>query len=103
MVKYVRLVTGEEIIAKVEEADKVKLTTPVRIVITAEGVGMGPVSPFMSGSTKTIEVAKEHVVFIAEPDDEIKNAYNAQFGSGIITAPAGAIPPTAGGIDIVRD
>lgn len=29
MVKYVRLVTGEEIIAKVEEGDKVKLSTPV--------------------------------------------------------------------------
>lgn len=96
-IKFIRLLTGEDLVAQVTQAgDSFKLKNPVRIVITPDGLGMGPLCPFSKG--KEIEIKTDHIVFIDDPEDEIRNAYNSQFGSGIVTATAGALS----GIDIVR-
>jgi hypothetical protein len=36
-------------------------------------------------------INKSHIVAYGEPDDEIKNAYNSKFGSGIVVASSGGI------------
>lgn len=86
MIKINKLVTGEEIIADTTKNDDKTYTfkNPVRVMITHEGVGMGYFCPF--SSSKEITIKQEHVVWVAELEDEMKNAYNAQFGNGIVVA-----------------
>jgi hypothetical protein len=84
MVKLVKLITGEEVIAEIVDAKKLTLKNPVKFVMSGEGVGMIPLSPF--STAKEIEIKDEHVMFVLDVEDEIKNGYNAQFGSGIVTA-----------------
>lgn len=88
MIQITRLITGEEIVADVtDNADGTfKFKTPVRIMMTQEGVGMGHVSPFAKADDLTIK--REHIVWSAEVDDEMRNAYSSQFGSGIVLATA---------------
>jgi hypothetical protein len=57
--------------------------------ISREGVGMMPYAPFAKDQKMTIN--KSHIVAYGEPDDEIKNAYNSKFGSGIVVASSGGI------------
>lgn len=107
-IKFIRLLTGEDLVAQISEVvveenensdgkcQSFKLRNPARLIIAPDGLGMGPLCPFSKG--KEVEIKAEHIVFIDDPEDEIRNAYNSQFGSGIITASAGALS----GIDIVR-
>jgi len=89
MIKLLKLTTGEEVIADVEEAESnaLALKNAVRLVLSQEGVGMMPFSPFTKSDTVSID--NQHVIFAEEPDDEVKNAYNSKFGSGLVVAPAG--------------
>jgi len=87
-IKFLKLVTGEDVLAEMSfENERYVLKHPVRILPTREGIGMGPLNPFSKG--EKIEIPKEHVIYKDDPDDEIKNAYNAQFGSGIVIPPSG--------------
>lgn len=82
---WVRLVTGEDLVADgYEEEGLVVLNKPVRIVMTHDGIAMVPAPPFCK--SKELKIKSEHVVFIAEPEDEVRNGYNEKFGSGIVTA-----------------
>lgn len=88
--KFLKFVTDDDVIAQVEEQEtSYKLKNPAKLIITHEGIGLGPLNPFVT--SKEIEVKKEHVVYVGEPETEFKNAYNSQFGSGIVTAPASAL------------
>jgi hypothetical protein len=51
-------------------------------VPTQEGAAMIPLLIF--STSESLSVAAEHIVYTAEPDDEVKNAYNAKFGSGLV-------------------
>ena len=85
MIKLLKLVTGEEVIADVEEVDiSYLLKKPVRIGLTPEGAATVPLSPF--ADCKEVTIAKAHVLFTADPEEECRNAYNAHYGSGIVTA-----------------
>jgi len=90
-IKFIKLVTGEDVLSEIEgpgESGCYILKNPVRIMPTRDGgIGMGPLNPFSKGEKVTIP--SEHVIFEDEPDDEIRNAYNAQFGSGIVVPPSG--------------
>ncbi|MHA2428674.1 MAG: hypothetical protein ACXADB_11690, partial [Candidatus Hermodarchaeia archaeon] len=91
--KFIKLVTGEDILSEVEKPEgspDYVLKNPVRIMPTRDGgIGMGPLNPFAKG--EKVVIPSQHVIFEDEPDDEIRNAYNSQFGSGIVTAPASAL------------
>ena len=89
-VKQLRLVTGEDIIAKIESknTDTVTIRDAFVIIPRQEGPGK-PVSlmfthyaPFTE--EKEIEISKDKVVFQVKPKDEILNAYQ-QNTSNIIT------------------
>ena len=87
-VEYIKLSTGEEIISQTESGvENLTLKNPVMLAITREGVGMMPFAPFAKDSK--VLLSKSHIVALGEPEDEIKNAYNSKFGSGIVVAPAG--------------
>lgn len=88
MIKLIKLITGEEIIANVtEQQDALELKTPVRVVFTQEGVGMVPYT--LLAKSDVISIKQQHVIYEAEPDVEALNAYNSQFGSGIVLPGSG--------------
>tara|TARA_B100000925_G_scaffold231187_1_gene179726 strand:- start:108 stop:422 length:315 start_codon:yes stop_codon:yes gene_type:complete len=97
-VKVIRMTTGEDVIAKIDEgSEKVTLNKPFVIIPQQMGPGK-PVQLMMSlynafGKGETIEVAKDKVVFVTEPKDEIKASYEANT-SKILTPSKGLITET---------
>lgn len=88
MMKLVKLVTGEEVLAKFEDAgDRVILENPVRLQLQQKGIAMIPLSPFMKEDAKII-IQKRDVMYTVEPDEDVVNGYNQQYG-GIVVAPPG--------------
>jgi hypothetical protein len=85
-VKIVKFVSGESAVADLSEKEtSYVLKNPIVIMATPDGqLGMMPLNAF--GTSETIEISKQHVLFVDTVDDEIKNIYNAKFGTGIITA-----------------
>lgn len=91
MVKLLKLITGEEVIASVSKDEKMThLKNPARIAIMNDGVRLLPFSLFSKGDS--ISLKNEHVMFETEVEDELLNGYNSQFGTGIV------VPPGAGSI-----
>lgn len=89
-VEYFKVMTGEDIIAQVEyDGDTVHLKNPMIFYLSREGAGMMPYAPFAKDAKMTMN--KSHIVAFGNPDDDIKNAYNSKFGSGIVVASPGSI------------
>ena len=97
-IKIVKLITGEEIIAKVLPSSGliVKIENPVRIVVMPNkldpktpNVGLAPWAEF--SDEKIFELDKSHVLCIMTPVKEFVSQYNSIFGglvlpnSGLIT------------------
>ena len=88
-VKIIRLVTGEQIISQVEETeDVIKLEQPMMIVILKEGLQMVPWLIF--SATSNVEISKQFVMLIHDPQPQLEQHYQQQTGS-IMTAPANAL------------
>lgn len=84
-IKYVRLTTGENVIAEVEEqGDKIKLTNPIIAVPNGDNLGFVPFVTLGSKDIDSVVIKDEHVLFIAEPASEIKDHFATTFGK-IIT------------------
>lgn len=89
-IEYFKLVTGEDVISMAETTgDIVILKNPMIFAISREGVGMMPFAPFAKESKMSIN--KCHILAFGEPEDDIKNAYNSKFGSGIVLASSGKL------------
>ena len=95
-IKCVKFTSGEEIITQIENkltTENVKcftLTKPVRIGVTQDGQMV--MSPWLMFSNQDeVVIEGKNVLYITDIHDEIKNAYNEKFGSGIVTAPASVI------------
>lgn len=87
MVKFIKLKTGEEIIAKVDGAvGGVYLKTPVLVMLTNQGLAMMPWMHFIEGD---IFIKEEDIMIKGEVKLDLANEYNSKFGSGVVTAPAG--------------
>lgn len=84
-IKYIRLLSGENVIAEYEQTgDLVKLTNAIIAVPTGNNLGFLPLAALADKSVKTIEIDRSHVVFVTEVAGEILSHYQEQFGS-IIT------------------
>lgn len=84
MIKIVKLISGEEIVADVVENEKfLTLKNPQKFMLTGEGLASMPLLPL--SKDKEYKVSIDHVLLIAEPEDDISNSYNSQFG-GIVVA-----------------
>lgn len=87
-VTLIKMINGEEIIAKVsnEDEDTITVEKPA-IVMLQPGqnnqvqVQMGPWDSF---TDKPIAISKPSVMYIAEPTTELLNSYNQNFGSGLV-------------------
>lgn len=85
-IKLIKLVTGEEIVTELSKVENgYEMSNPARIVLSEEGLGLASVSMF-SKEAKKITIDSRHVIWVLDPEDNIANAYNSQFGSGIILA-----------------
>jgi len=69
--KLVRLVTGEEVIAKItEDETSVTIEEGVMLIPAGEGkIGMVPFMPYSDGSPVT--VGKNHVMFMTNPSEDL--------------------------------
>ena len=92
VVKYMRLINGEEVVSEIEETEtNITFINPIRIAVvpTGEDGEMGaafvPFSPF--SEEKEIVIDRKNILFILEPTSDLKNGYNSQFGTGIVTPP----------------
>ncbi len=90
-VKILRLITGEDVIAKVEENDQgLSLNKPFVIIPHQQGPGkpvqlmMTLYSPYSKSDNVTIK--NDKVISMVEPKEEILSSYQ-QNTSSIVTAP----------------
>ena len=89
MIKIVKLVSGEEIVADVTlSGNEYKLEKPCVLQMVPSRanpeqpmMGMFPYATYAEGQTVTIKA--EHIVWDAKPVTELYNQYNSAFGSGI--------------------
>jgi hypothetical protein len=90
-VKIVKLINGEEIIAKILPSSGliVKIENPVRIVVMPNkldpktpNVGLAPWAEF--SDEKVFELDKSHVLCIMTPVKEFVNQYNSIFGGLVL-------------------
>lgn len=78
MIKVVKLVNSDEIIADV---DGNNFKNPFKIVMSREGVGLMPFMLF--SKDKSCVIRPEHIIASGDPEDEMRNAYSSQT-SGIV-------------------
>lgn len=91
MIKLLMLVTGDHVVANVERSgDTYVLNKPHKLVMAREGLGSMPLCPF--AKSEKYEVAASHVVWEAEPEDEIRDSYASATGS-IVVASSGLLKP----------
>jgi hypothetical protein len=84
-VRFFKLITGEEVLAKAKyDVNMWHLKNPVKLAFTQQGVAMMPYAPLLKVEEVTIRI--EHVLFHGEVAEEVFNAYNSKFGSGIVLA-----------------
>jgi len=84
-VKIVRLTSGEELIAKVEETDtNVTLKKPAILIPAGKDqLAFGQWLPYADISNG-IEISKDYVVFVIDPMNELVAQYEESFGSGLV-------------------
>ena len=97
-VKILRLSTGEDVIAKVDEGSEgVTLNKPFVIIPQQSAPGQ-PIQLMMSlynafGKSDTISLSKDKIVFMTDPKDDILKSYEANT-SRIIQAKPSLITET---------
>ena len=98
-VKILRLTTGEDVIAKVEQGSGDLVTLHKHFVIIPQQMAPGkPVQLMMSlynayGKKDTVTMNKDKIVFMSVPKDEIQKSYEANT-SKIITPKSSLITET---------
>lgn len=90
-VKFIKLINGDDIVGDLifgKDGDKtITVKDAAKFVMAPQGVGMIPFAPFSKSETFTIKT--EHVLCMGDVEEEIYNAWSAQFSeSGIILAGA---------------
>jgi len=93
-VMLVRLTTGEDIVAEIiENENTVTFENPAVLMPmrdTGGGnvqMGFAPWVPFAASSKIKVEIGRDKVMFIVEPNSDIANNYRQAFGSGIVVPP----------------
>jgi hypothetical protein len=94
-VKILKLVSGDDIISNGESKNNmICLKNPARLMMfpsDSGGMGMGlmPWNPY--SEQEEFHIHQDHVIVEIDPPEELRNAYNEQFGSGIVTPPKNII------------
>ena len=85
-VKIVRLTSGEELIAKVEQIDDISyiLKNPAILIPAGKDqLAFGQWLPY-ADIKDGIEILSTYVVFVVDPMNELEAQYEEAFGSGLI-------------------
>ncbi len=87
-VKLLRIVTGEEVIAELLSETEETITVQNGLVVlpTNNGVGFAPWATVISKDKPEITISKNHVVYVAEVQEDVCKKYNEMFGSKLITS-----------------
>ena len=92
-VKIIRLLTGDDIIGEVVDGvitSETTLRNPMLIGVTPDQtLATAPVS--LVAKTDEITISNSHILFTADPEDDILNAYKGKYG-GIVTPKGIALP-----------
>lgn len=88
-VKVIKLISGEEIIADIDESIEglVILKKPLMIMMVPNqnnqfGIGLAPFCPY--AKDEVVPIRAGAIVTIFEPDTGMKNEYNVRYGSGLV-------------------
>ena len=88
-VKCVKLISGEDIIADVDESVQglVVLKNPLLVMMIPNqnnqfGIGLAPFCPHAKDST--VPVMAGAVIAVFEPEIGMRNEYNTKFGTGVL-------------------
>ena len=87
-VKLFRIATGEEVVAELisEDDNFVTLKNGLVVLPTSTGtVGFAPWATVIDKSIPDLIIARNHVVYIAEVEEQVKNKYNEVYGSKLVT------------------
>lgn len=86
-VSVFKLITGEEIVARVEElhTDYLVLSHPISMVVTQQGLQMVP-SLFSANLESNVRLNKNSVSMVSEPREDIADSYR-QATTGITVPP----------------
>ena len=86
-VKLLRIVTGEEVIAELlsETEDTITVQNGLAVLPTNNGVGFAPWATVISKENPEITISKNHLVYVAEVQEDVCKKYNEMFGSKLIT------------------
>lgn len=84
--KFIKLTSGEEMVADIvdEKDGVVGIKNPTRFIATKEGLGVMPFFPLAKCEDKIIKLDAKYIMLVLDLEDDIYNAYNSQFGSGIV-------------------
>lgn len=88
-VTVIKMINGEQIIAKVksEDAETVQVEKPVIVMLSPKQDGTGvqvQMGPWDTFTDKPIAINKQSIMYVAEPNTELLNSYNTNFGSGLV-------------------
>ena len=86
-VKLLRIVTGEEVVAELVSEDETTITVKNGLVVlpTNTGVGFAPWATVISKENPDITVSRNHIVYIAEVQEDVCKKYDQMFGSKLVT------------------
>jgi hypothetical protein len=87
-VKLIRVVTGEEIVAEVvsETDDTITVQNALVVLPTNSGVGFAPWATVVSKDEPEITVSRNHLVYVAEVQEDVSSKYKEMFGNIITPA-----------------
>ena len=87
-VKLIRVVTGEEVVAEVvsETDDTITVQNALVVLPTNNGVGFAPWATVVSKDDPEITVSRNHLVYVAEVQEDVSSKYKEMFGNIITPA-----------------
>lgn len=85
-VRLFRIVTGEEVVAEVVSETDTTITVQNGLVVlpTNNGVGFAPWATVINKDKPEITMSRNHIVYIAEVQEDVANKYNEMFGSKLV-------------------
>ena len=85
-IQLIALVTGEQIIAKVElVGDIYTIKNPAIIVPVGKGeLALAPWLPYTTVDQTGVSIHKDRITFTLTPQPDLSNQYNTTFGNGLV-------------------
>jgi len=94
-IMMLRLLNGDEIIGKVGVAgNMIRVLKPAAVLLQPTATGktqMALIDFIPMAKTKEIILDPRNVLFTYEPDDQIEQTYNQNFGSGLVLPKKGIL------------